>query len=70
MELKEYRDAKSITLAGLAAAVGVTEVAMSRYERGIRFPRPEIIERIEEATDGAVRAEDFLRVRRRRGETP
>jgi len=59
MQLSEYRNSANVTLAEIAARVGVTEVSMSRYERGIRRPRPEIIAKIEAVTDGHVTANDF-----------
>lgn len=59
MKLDLYRRQRGVTLAFLAALVGVSEVAMSRYERGSRIPRPEIMRRIVTATEGAVQPNDF-----------
>lgn len=58
MKLRDYRIQKNVTLAWLAERVGVSEVAMSRYERGVRVPRRDIMRRIEEVTEGAVRPND------------
>ena len=60
MKLKSYRTEKNITLADLAAKVGVSEVAMSRYERGERIPRRDVMSKIEQVTDGAVQPNDFF----------
>lgn len=60
MKLQEYRKQKDMTLAEVAEKVGVTEVAISRYERGERIPRPAIMQKIEEITDGFVRPNDFV----------
>ena len=60
MKLRDYRRQTEITLAALAKKVGVSEVAMSRYERGERMPRPVIMRDIERVTDGKVRPNDFV----------
>jgi transcriptional regulator with XRE-family HTH domain len=60
MKLQEYRKQEKLTLVELAQQVGVTEVAISRYERGERLPRPSVMRKIEEVTGGLVRPNDFL----------
>ena len=60
MKLDRYRAENKITLAALAKEVGVSEVAMSRYERGERTPRPTIMRAITAATGGAVTPNDFI----------
>ncbi len=48
-----------LTLAQLAERVGVTKISLSRYERGERIPTREIMQKIVEATVGAVQPNDF-----------
>lgn len=60
MKLRHYRDTHNLTLAQMAELVGVSEVSMSRYERGDRMPRPEVMRKIGEVTGGAVRPNDFF----------
>lgn len=60
MKLRQYRDTHNLTLAQMAEQVGVSEVSMSRYERGDRMPRPEVMRKIGEVTGGAVRPNDFF----------
>jgi transcriptional regulator with XRE-family HTH domain len=55
MKLRTYREENGLTLAQMADKVGVSEVSMSRYERGDRMPRPEVMRKIGEVTGGAVR---------------
>jgi transcriptional regulator with XRE-family HTH domain len=60
MKLRTYREENGLTLAQMAEKVGVSEVSMSRYERGDRMPRPEVMRKIGEVTGGAVRPNDFF----------
>lgn len=65
MKLKSYRTAKKLSLAQLAAKIGVAnESVVRRYETGARMPRPEIIEKIWSVTDGKVDFNDHLEARR------
>ena len=41
-------------------SIGITSQAIARYSRGERWPRPEIMRRIVNATDGSVMPNDFL----------
>lgn len=59
MKLADYRKQRSLTLAELAGQVGVSEVAMSRYENGHRIPGRDVMARIVAVTDGAVQPNDF-----------
>lgn len=43
-----------------AAEIGVSRQALHRYREGQRTPRPEIMVRIREASNGKVTANDFL----------
>lgn len=40
----------------------ITSAMIARHERGIHFPRPEVIARYAEITENAVTAEDWLRL--------
>lgn len=42
--IKELRLAAGKSQAELAAIIGVNKQAVSQYERGVRYPRPEIME--------------------------
>ena len=46
MTLKEARKAAGMTIKELALAVGVTDAAICRYEKGIRTPKQAIAKRI------------------------
>lgn len=59
MKLEEYRRRQNLTLAALGELIGVTDVAVHRYEHG-RVPEPKVLRRIIEATGGAVQANDFF----------
>lgn len=63
MTLDEYfrtQDPK-ISHADFAKRIGVTQAAISRYVNGERFPSPELIRKIHEATDMSVTANDLLK---------
>lgn len=60
MNLKSYLAAKGRTPASFSAEVGVTVQTLYRYLSGERFPTPENLRRIREATGGAVTADDFV----------
>lgn len=59
MKLSIWRRIHDLTLAELSKRIGVTEVSLSRYERGERIPAREIMPKIVKATDGAVQPNDF-----------
>lgn len=60
MDLNDWMIAREKTNAELASAIGVTRQALSRYRLGLRKPRPEIIAKIKNATNGEVTAGDFF----------
>ncbi len=60
MKLSEYRKSAGLTLGQFAEIVGVSDMAIGRYERGERIPRPKIMAQIWRVTDGAVSPNDFL----------
>lgn len=45
--------------AELGRAIGVGQAAVNRYIRGERIPRPDVMRRIVETTNGAVGPADF-----------
>lgn len=49
--MKRYRKARGLSLAGLAGKVGMTEGAIRHYESGIRTPGEEQLEKIARALD-------------------
>lgn len=57
--LKRWRRENNLTLEALGQQIGVTRSSLSHYETGARIPRPQIMEKIREATGGAVRPADF-----------
>ena len=59
MKLSEWRKSADLTIVQLAAAVGVSDMSIGRYERGEHIPQREIMARIVKITDGAVRSTDF-----------
>jgi transcriptional regulator with XRE-family HTH domain len=61
MTLKEYIEAQTPKLshAAFGARIGVTQAAINRYVRGVRFPSPEMIRKIQDATDGNVKVSDW-----------
>jgi transcriptional regulator with XRE-family HTH domain len=60
MKLQQFLDQNNISRADFARAVGVSEVAITRYVGGKRMPRTDLLVKIREATKGAVTADDFL----------
>lgn len=58
--LRRWRLTQRLTLAALAERVGVDLSNLARYERGERMPRPAVLARIRDVTQGAVTANDFL----------
>jgi len=59
MKLSEYRKSAGLTLGQLAEAIGVSDMAIGRYERGERIPKHKVMVQIAKITDGAVTANDF-----------
>jgi transcriptional regulator with XRE-family HTH domain len=65
-KLRQWRRTAGLTLAELAAKVGVSEVTMSRYELGTRQPLAEHMLKIEKITAGAIQPADFIAAAARR----
>ncbi len=61
MTLKEFIKAQDPKLshAAFGERVGVTQATINRYVRGDRFPSPDMIRKIETATDGKVTVADW-----------
>lgn len=59
MKLAKYLSEKDIPQAAFAKAIGVTQVAVSRYAKELRTPSLHIIWAIEKATKGAVSVKDW-----------
>lgn len=68
MQLKSYLEREKISRASFGATIGVSEVAVTRYINGARIPRPEKMARIEAATGGAVKPNDFFAPAPKQGE--
>lgn len=60
MKLRPYLDEKKISPADFAREIRVETASVHRYLTGERIPRMEILERIIQATEGAVQANDFF----------
>lgn len=60
MTLAEFLSANGLSHSAFAEKVGVSQVAITRYARGQRTPRPPVLARIREETRGAVTADDFM----------
>lgn len=60
MHLRAHLSETGETAASFAARVGVDVKTLYRYLSGERFPTPENLRRIREATGGAVTADDFV----------
>lgn len=60
MRLTDYLDAHSITDAEFGSRIGLSQPQVSKLRRGKHWPQRETMERIREATGGAVTADDFL----------
>lgn len=58
--LSKYLKDNGIRQRTLALRSGVSPTAIHRYVLGKQFPRAKHIQKITEATDGAVTANDFL----------
>lgn len=60
MNLRTFLDQEKITLAGFAGEIKVSVAALHRYLGGERVPRSDVLERIANATGGAVQPNDFF----------
>lgn len=60
MKLREYLRLQQKTPEAFGKEIGVSKSAVAMWMRGARMPRREALERIEEHTEGAVTANDFV----------
>ena len=63
MDLRRYLDARNIPIAVFAETLGVSVQAVHRYLNGERVPRPDVMIRIKQVTNGAVKPNDFYSCR-------
>lgn len=59
MKLATYLTNKPMTQAAFAASIGVSQATINRYVTDERFPDPQMIERIADATDRQVTFVDW-----------
>ncbi|TRO96756.1 helix-turn-helix transcriptional regulator [Glycocaulis profundi] len=60
MTLSDWLKTSNVTPSAFADRIGVSRQAVHRYVEGDRIPRREVLTKINEATGGAVTANDFL----------
>lgn len=53
-------DRPELTEAAFGQQIGVSQAAVNRYRKGLRYPEPPVMRRIMRVTDRAVTPEDFL----------
>jgi transcriptional regulator with XRE-family HTH domain len=58
--LRIYRQQNKLSLAAVAAAVGVTKATIGRIEQGLQTPSLELMFRLVNETNGAVTPNDFM----------
>jgi transcriptional regulator with XRE-family HTH domain len=59
MKLSEFMSARELSEAQLGRLLGVGQATVNRYARGERIPRPDVMRRIVEVTEGQVGPADF-----------
>lgn len=60
MKLRDWRKKHGLTQQALAEALGLTNSAITKYEKGAQRPRLELAKRIEDLTRGEVTAASLL----------
>jgi hypothetical protein len=60
MTLADYLARNALSVDDFAHEVGINAVSVRRYMAGARLPRRKILQRIMEATSGAVTPNDFV----------
>lgn len=68
MDLRQYLTDCGITIPAFAERIGVAVQTVHRYVAGERFPTPDNLTLIQEATEGTVTANDFAELHRKRRE--
>jgi len=66
LKLRDWRKKHGLTQQQVAESLGVTNSAITKYEKGSQRPRPELAERIESLTCGEVTAASLLGLARPR----
>ena len=59
MKLRDFLADRNLSEAELGRLLGVGQATVNRYIRGERIPRPEVMRRIVEVTEGKVGPADF-----------
>ncbi len=59
MNLKTYLQKHRLTETEFAARIGVAQVTVNRYVRGLRFPSPDMVLLIAKETNGRVKVADW-----------
>jgi len=59
MNLKDWLDKEGISGTEFARRLNVAKATIYRYSTGSRLPRPSILRKISDATDGNVTASEF-----------
>lgn len=60
MRLETYLSRQKLSHAAFGELIGVSQAAVTRYANGLRIPRRAEMARIEIATKGAVKPNDFF----------
>lgn len=59
-KVRDFRKEEGMTLAIMAARVGISPASMFRIETGDQWPSPEIITRIVDLSDGKLTVADVI----------
>ncbi len=59
MKLGTFIKSRDMSHEAFGKIVGVTQATINRYVRGERFPSPEMIRKIQDATEGSVTVADW-----------
>lgn len=71
MQMKAYRSLRKLTLQKVADATGQPHASsVRRHEEAMMFPRPEIVDRYRDFTQGAVTEADWMENWRARVDVP
>lgn len=60
MQLASYLTLRGISDSDFAERIGVKRQSLHRYKTGERFPERSVLQKIAEATNGEVTANDFM----------
>lgn len=59
MKLGTFIKSREMSHEAFGRVVGVTQATINRYVRGERFPSPDMIRKIQDATNGSVTVSDW-----------